>query len=311
MKMSRVYRRLALTGLLMAAPSAWAAAASAPAPLVVQGEYVYRAAGCFGCHTDHKNHGKPLAGGRPLATPFGTFYTPNITPDAQTGIGKWSERDFTRALREGLDRSGKQLYPAFPYPAYSKLSDQDIHALWAYLRSVAPVRQANKAHDLKWYVPRPLVRLWKALYFTPGAYQPDPKQSPAWNCGAYLAQAAAHCGECHTPRNAVGGSDPGLRHAGTRNGPDNSAVPNITPDKKTGIGKWSASDLAEYLESGMMPDGDTAGDLMAEVIDDGLQYLRKDDLAAIADYVTSLPAVEHAVGRAHKKKKPAAKEDWE
>lgn len=311
MMASRIWRKLALAGLLMAAPSAWGAGADAPSPLIVQGEYVYRAAGCFGCHTDHKHHGKPLAGGRALATPFGTFYTPNITPDAQTGIGKWSEQDFTRALREGLDRSGRQLYPAFPYPAYSKLSDQDIHALWAYLRSRAPVRQANKAHDLKWFVARPLVRLWKALYFTSGAYQPDARQSAAWNRGAYLAQAAAHCSECHTPRNALGGSDISLRYAGTRRGPDNSAVPNITPDRKTGIGKWSARDLADYLESGMMPDGDTAGDLMAEVIDDGLQYLRKDDLAAVAEYVTSLPAIEHAVGKAQKKKKPAAKEDWE
>ena len=311
MMMLRVCRSLALTGLLMTAPSAWAVGAKAPAALVAQGEYVYRAAGCFGCHTDLKNHGKPLAGGRALATSFGTFYTPNITPDAQTGIGKWSERDFTRALREGLDPAGRQLYPAFPYPAYTKLSDPDIHALWAYLRSVAPVRQANKAHDLRWFVARPLVRLWKALYFTPGPYQPDAQKSAAWNRGAYLAQASAHCNECHTPRNALGGSDRALRYAGARSGPDNSVVPNITPDKKTGIGKWSASDLAEYLESGMMPDGDTAGDLMAEVIDDGLQYLRKDDLAAIAEYVTSLPAIEHAVGKAHKKKKSAPKEEWE
>ena len=297
----------------MAAPLARAAGADVPAPLVLQGEYVYRAAGCFGCHTDHKHHGKPLAGGRALVTPFGTFYTPNITPDAQTGIGKWSEQDFIRALREGLDHSGEQLYPAFPYPAYTQLSDQDIRALWAYLRSRAPVRQANKAHDLKWFAPpRPLIRLWKALYFTPGAYQPDARKSATWNRGAYLAQAAAHCGECHTPRNALGGSDTNLRYAGTRKGPDNSVVPNITPDNKTGIGKWSARDLADYLESGLMPDGDTAGALMAEVIDDGLHYLRKDDLAAIAEYVTSLPAIEHAVRKADRKKTaPKKKEDWE
>jgi mono/diheme cytochrome c family protein len=309
MTLPQVCRRLALAGLLSAAPPAWCTETATA--LVAQGQYVFHAAGCLSCHTDHKNHGKPLAGGRALATPFGTFYTPNITPDAQTGIGGWSEQDFTRALRQGLGRSGKQLYPVFPYPAYTKLSNQDIHALWAYLRSVAPVRQANKPHDLKWYVPRPLVRLWKMLYFTPGTYQPDARKSAAWNRGAYLAQAAAHCSECHTPRNALGGSNLSLGYAGTRNGPDNSVIPNITPDKKTGIGKWSASDVAEYLQSGLMPDGDTAGDLMAEVIDDGLQYLHKDDLAAIAEYITALPPIEHAVAKPKKKKKAAPKEPWD
>ncbi len=307
----RVCCSLVLAGMFMLAPPSWAAADNTAASLIAQGAYLFRAAGCLGCHTNQKQHGKALAGGRALTTAFGTFYAPNITPDAQTGIGKWSEQEFTRALREGVGRSGEQLYPAFPYTAYSKLSTQDIHALWAYLRSVVPVEQRNKPHELKWYVSRPMVRMWKAVYFTPRAYQPDARKSAAWNRGAYLAQAAAHCGECHTPRNALGGSQRSLYYAGTRNGPENSVVPNITPDKKTGIGQWSANDLTSYLESGLMPNGDTAGSLMAEVIDNGLHYLNKDDLAAIAEYVVTLPALENALDKPGKKTPPKRKEEWE
>jgi len=316
-----------LAGLLFAAPLAVAAGASPTGSrppwmaevrktqeqsfrLVKQGEYVYRAAGCYGCHTDEKHAGKPLAGGHALATPFGTFYSPNITPDPETGIGRWSEADFIRALREGLSPAGDHYYPSFPYPSYTKLTDEDLRALWTYLRVQPPVKQVNRKHDLKWFArARTFVGSWKGLYFTPGAYKPNAAKSAAWNRGAYLAEAAAHCGECHTPRTAFGGIKTGMHNAGTRDGPDDSVVPNITPDRKTGIGRWRASELAEYLETGLTPDGDSAGDLMAEVIDNGLQYLRKDDLAAIAEYVLSLPPVEHAVRKADKK--PAKKEEFE
>ncbi len=277
--------------------------------LVKQGEYVFHAAGCYGCHTDEKHAGKPLAGGRALATPFGIFYAPNITPDAQTGIGRWREQDFIRALREGRNPAGANYYPSFPYPSYTKLTDKDLHALWIFLKVQSPVQQANRKHELKWFAPaRSFVDLWKGLYFKPGAYKPDAAKSVAWNRGAYLAEAAAHCGECHTPRSALGGSKSGMHYAGTRDGPDDSVVPNITPDKKTGIGRWRVSELAEYLETGLTPDGDSAGDLMAEVIDNGLQHLRKDDLAAIAEYVLSRPPLEHSVRKA---KKTVKKEEYE
>jgi mono/diheme cytochrome c family protein len=302
-------RVLWLAGLLCAAPHAVAADSLPTDPLVMQGEYVFRAAGCYGCHTDDKHGGKPLAGGHALVTPFGTFYTPNITPDPETGIGRWSERDFVRAMREGRNPAGDNLYPAFPYPSYTKLTDEDLHALWIYLKAQPAVKQANRPHKLKWFArARSFVGTWKGLYFTSGVYKPDTTKSASWNRGAYLAEAAAHCGECHTPRSALGGIETEMHYAGTRDGPDNSVVPNITPDKKTGIGKWRASELVTYLGSGLTPDGDSAGDLMAEVIDNGLQYLRKDDLAAIAEYVFSLPPVEHAV---HKPKKPAKKEEFE
>ncbi len=297
-------RLLYATGLLFAVPLASAD------PLVSQGEYIYRAAGCHGCHTDAKHGGKPLAGGQALATPFGTFYSPNITPDAETGIGRWSEQDFLRALREGRSPAGDHYYPSFPYPSYTKLNAEDLHALWAYLKAQTPVKQVNRKHDLKWFArPRTFVGSWKGLYFTPGVYKSDALKSTAWNRGAYLAEAAAHCGECHTPRGALGGIKSGMHYAGTREGPDDSVIPNITPDKKTGIGRWRVRELAEYLETGMKPDGDSAGELMAEVIDNGLRYLHKDDLAAIAEYVLSLPPVEHSVRKAGKK--PAKKEEFE
>jgi mono/diheme cytochrome c family protein len=303
-------RFVLLAGLLFAAPLAAAAGASPTDQLAKRGEYVYRAAGCYGCHTDEKHAGKPLAGRHALATPFGTFYTPNITPDPETGIGRWSEQDFLRALREGLSPAGDHYYPSFPYPSYTRLTDEDLRALWAYLKLQPPVKQANRKHDLKWFArARSFVGSWKVLYFAPGAYRPDATKSAVWNRGAYLAEAAAHCGECHTPRTALGGIKSGMHYAGTRDGPEDSVVPNITPDRKTGIGRWRASELAEYLETGMTPDGDSAGDLMAEVIDNGLQYLRKEDLAAIAAYVLSLPPVEHSVRKAGKK--PVKKEEFE
>lgn len=289
-------------------------AAPAAGDAAQPGEYVFRAAGCAVCHTDAEHHGAPLAGGRALKTPFGTFYTPNITPDPATGIGKWTEADLKRALREGIDDKGRNLYPAFPYTSYTHLTDADIHAIWTYLSSRQPVRQANKPHELKWYVRfRPLLSLWKALYLEPGPFQPQPDQSAAWNRGAYLATAVSHCGECHTPRTVLGGLKQELDDAGNPDGVDGTVAPNITPDKPTGIGRWSRSDLADYLETGMTPDGDFAGDLMADVIDDSTSHLTRDDRQAIATYILSLPAVENEMNRKtdRRKKKKRQKETYE
>jgi mono/diheme cytochrome c family protein len=267
-----------------------------------QGEYMFHAAGCATCHTDEKHHGAPLAGGRRLATPFGVFYSPNITPDRDHGIGRWSDADFLRALRDGVSPRGENYYPVFPYAAYTHLRDDDILAIKAYLFSRPPVGQTNKPHELPWYLRwRAVVRVWKIRYFTPGPFAPRGDRSPAWNRGAYLATAAAHCSECHTPRDRFGGVESELAYAGTREGPDNGVVPNITPDKKTGIGTWTRSDLVEYLETGQRPDGDFAGDLMADVIDNSLKFLTKDDLSAIATYLVSLPPIAHAVRKEKKK----------
>jgi mono/diheme cytochrome c family protein len=278
-----------------------------------QGEYLFHAAGCANCHTDEKNKVAPLAGGRALKTPFGTFYSPNITPDPETGIGRWCEADFVRALREGIDNEGNHLYPAFPYTSYTQFTDTDLRALKTYLFSQKPVRQVNKEHELPWYLrSRTSLSIWKMLFFSPGPFQPQPDQSVAWNRGAYLATAVAHCDECHTPRNFLGGFKESQRFAGNHDGVDGAEAPNITPDNKTGIGKWSQSDLVEYLETGAMPNGDYAGDAMAEVIDNSLSHLTKDDRKAIAVYVMSLPSVE-SVAHEHKprQKKPKTRNDYE
>ncbi|HEY5598718.1 MAG TPA: cytochrome c, partial [Kiloniellales bacterium] len=176
------------------------------ADAVARGAYVFRAAGCYACHTDSKNKGAPLAGGRALVTPFGTFYTPNITPDPATGIGAWPVADLARALREGLAPDGSHFYPAFPYTSYTGMIDQDVGDLRAYLMAQPPVVQANRPHEL--YLPfrlRALVSVWKWLFFTPGRLAEEPTRDAAWNRGAYLVQALGHCGECHTPRDALGG----------------------------------------------------------------------------------------------------------
>ncbi len=277
-----------------------------------RGEYLFRAAGCANCHTDEKNHGAPLAGGRALKTSFGTFYTPNITPDPDTGIGRWSETDFIRALREGVSPAGEHYYPAFPYTSYTQLTDADLHAIWIYLSSRKPVRQANKPHDLPWYLrSRVFLGIWKKMFFHAGAFRPQPDRSAAWNRGAYLVNAVTHCGECHTPRNILGGFKPSLRLSGNADGVEGAAVPNITPDKKTGIGKWSENDLAEYLETGATPDGDYAGDVMAEVIDNSTSQLTKEDRRAIAAYVMSLPPLEGTVRKRTDRKPKPKKEAYE
>ncbi|NWG87324.1 MAG: c-type cytochrome [Hydrogenophilaceae bacterium] len=283
--------------------------ALAAGPEPAAGEYLFRAAGCAGCHTDGDHAGAFLAGGRELMTPLGVFYSPNITPDKDTGIGRWQEADFLRALRHGRGPDGRHYYPSFPYAAYTRLSDADMRALWAYLKTVPPVRQANRPHELPWYLKyRSLLSAWKWLYFRPGPYLPNPVKDAAWNRGAYLAQAAAHCGECHTPRNRLGGFRIGLYLAGDKVGAEGGLVPNITPDKETGIGRWSRSELIDYLKTGMRPDGDFAGGLMAEVVDNGLKHLSQQDIEAIATYLQSVPPVMHAV---RKPKPEKAQEEFE
>lgn len=267
-----------------------AGAAGAEQEQVQRGKYLFHAALCEVCHT--AKDGKFLAGGRPIPSPFGTFYSPNITPDDQYGIGAWSDGDFVRALQEGVAPDGHHYYPAFPYTAYTKLHRRDILAIKAYLDTVDPVAQPNRDHDLSWYVGwRWTIGLWKWLYFEPGEFQPDPNHDDTWNRGAYLATAATHCAECHTPRTALGGLEEERRYAGAPDGPEGESTPNITPDKKTGIGTWTVSMLSFYLEIGMDPNGDFAGSLMAKVIDKGTGKLTEQDRKAIATYILSQPAI--------------------
>jgi len=298
-------RRCIGTGVLVLALMHTSGAAG---PAMNRGEYLFRIAGCENCHTDQKNKGPSLAGGRALKTDFGTFYTPNITPDRETGIGGWSDGDFLRAVKAGIAPNGDNYYPAFPYSAYAGMRREDVLAIKAYLFSRPAVSIRNRPHELAWYVNRPAVSLWKWRYYsgTRGAENAPGGASPR---GAYLVNAVAHCGECHTPRDWFGGPEAALRLGGTVRGPDGERVPNITPHPRFGIGRWTPDELSRYLRTGMEPDGDFADGLMAEVIENGLSFLQEDDRTAIVRYLRSLPAIAHDVSP----RKPARekKNKWE
>lgn len=301
--------RAALPALFIALTLMAARAMAADPGAVERGRYVFDAAGCAGCHTDKKNKGAPLAGGPALKTPFGTFYGPNITPDKDHGIGRWTVDDFDRALRQGVRPDGSSYFPAFPYTSYTRMTGHDVRDLWAYMVTVPTVAQADKPHDLKWpYGWRPLVRVWKALYFTP-ALLPMPTGAAGIERGAYLVKALGHCAECHTPRNAFGGLRSKMALAGTDTGPTGGTIPNITPDRETGIGKWSDGDVESLLELGMLPDGDFVGAGMGEVVDSTTGRLTKADRKAIIEYLKSVPPVENRVGKP-KKKDPSPDRDW-
>lgn len=293
-------------GLVGAAVSlffCWLAAADArgdPAQ-IERGAYIFAAADCGACHTNVKEKGPLLAGGRPLGTPFGVFYSPNITPDPQTGIGRWSDADFVRALREGVSPDGAHYFPAFPYPSFTRMTEQDMLDLKAYVFSLPAVVQPNRPHEIDFpFGWRFSVWFWKQLNFTAGPFVPDPAQSAEWNRGAYLAEALAHCGECHTPRGWLGGLDMSAAYAGTTDGPDGETVPNITPDSETGIGTWSATDVVRLLRTGQLPDGDFVGSVMGEVVDNGTSKLTDADRAAIATYLASLPPIANREAKAVK-----------
>jgi mono/diheme cytochrome c family protein len=253
-----------------------------------RGAYLASAGGCVGCHTDDKKGAVPYAGGRALKTPFGTFYGPNITPDARAGIGRWSEADFARALREGVRLDGAHLFPAFPYPSFTKITDADARDLWAFLRSLPASNRINRAHDLDFpFGWRFLVGLWKKLYFTPGAFQAAAKRTPAQNRGAYLVGALGHCSECHTPRNWLGGPRADRYLAGAKLAGGGGA-PNLTPAR---LKKWSDAELKEFLAYGLTPDGDVVGETMGEVVRNTTSKMTPEDLTAVVAYLRSVPPV--------------------
>jgi mono/diheme cytochrome c family protein len=251
-----------------------------------RGEYLARAGGCVGCHTEDQAGAVRFAGGRALATPFGTFYGPNITPHPQAGIGRWTEADFVRAMREGVRPDGANYFPAFPYPSFAKTTDADLRDLWAYLRTLPPDARASRPHDLRFpFGFRFGVTAWKWLYFTPGPFVPDPKVSAAVNRGAYLVQALGHCGECHTPRNALGGPQRDRFLAGGK-GPEGKTVANLTP---TRLKRWNDGELKEFLTTGQKPDDKMAGEAMGEVVTNTTSKLTPEDLAAVIAYLRTLP----------------------
>ena len=251
-----------------------------------RGEYLAKAGSCVACHTEDKTDAIPFAGGRALETPFGTFFGPNITPHPQAGIGRWTEADFVRAMRQGVRPDGANYFPAFPYPSFTKISDGDLRDLWAYLRTLPQSTRANQAHDLGFpFGWRFLNRIWKWLFFTPAQFVADPQLSPVVNRGAYLVQALGHCSECHTPRNFLGGPKRDRFLAGGRT-PNDKRVPNLTP---TRLKKWSDPGLKEFFETGITPDDDVVGEIMGEVIRNTTSQLTPADLAALIAYLRSLP----------------------
>ena len=256
---------------------------------VERGRYLTTAGGCLSCHTDAENDGQAFAGGHRLETPYGIFHVPNITPDANTGIGAWSDAEFLAAMRNGTSPDGDYYYPAFPYPSYAGLTERDILDIKAFLDSLKPVEQSTKPHELHWYVPgRWAMSLWQS-WFAPWDYgEIPPEADRVWQRGAYLVRHLGHCGECHTPRNALGELQLDQELAGYPKQDEQSGAPDITPNKKTGIGQWAQEDIEFFLELGMLPDGDFVGSTMAAVIDDNTSLLTPADRTAIAVYLQSL-----------------------
>jgi len=297
----------------VAAMGVWlvpAAAAAADAEQVKRGEYIFNAAGCYGCHTVTKEGAQPLAGGRAFHTPFGVFYSPNITPDPSHGIGRWTDNDFARALRQGKAPDGSHYFPVFPYTSYTGITDGDLRDLKAYVFSLKPVAQANKPHQVKppfgW---RWTLFGWKLLFFAEGPTKPDPSKSLEWNRGAYLVNALSHCDECHTDRNFLGGLDRSRHLAGTAKGPEGKPIPNITPDEETGIGDYGNKDLAFLLRTSLKPDGDAVGGTMGEVVTRGTSKLTDQDLQAMALYLKSVAPVRNQIGAP--KTKGEKKNSWD
>lgn len=298
-------------GLLGFAAIAWkpaiapivppAAAAFAP-DMVARGEVLAGAGYCATCHT--AKGGAPYAGGYPMVTSFGTIYSTNITPDPETGIGAWSKDAFRRAMHEGVARDGSHLFPAFPYDHFSKLTDGDVEALYAYLMTREPVRASAPANTIPFPLNiRALQAGWKLLFVRLGRFEPDAGRGPEWNRGAYLAEGISHCGACHTPRNLLGAEDHSRDYAGAAI--DNWLAPPLTSANPSPVA-WSESELAAYLRTGVSRLHGTAAGPMSAVVHDGLARLPDADIQALAVYFADLddaaaregqarPAIERAL----------------
>ena len=266
--------------LVIAIPAAFA---DPNEDLIEKGKYLTTAGGCLACH--QKPGGEPFAGGRPIQTPFGSISSPNITPDKETGIGNYDDDKFYRAMHEGLGEKGEYLYPVFPFTSYTKVTRDDVLAIKAYLFSLKPVHSPREASSLPFpYNIRASLLVWRELFFKAGEFKPDPQKSAQINRGAYLVDGLEHCGECHTKRNWLGGSEKGALQGGSLQG---WYAPNITSDWATGIGSWSEDELFGYLKTGSSPKRGVASGPMAEVVHENLKLLTDDDVRAMAVYLKS------------------------
>jgi mono/diheme cytochrome c family protein len=280
---------LAAYGWLTAPPQRWSASA-AYTPNAANGEIIFNAGGCSSCHAVPNQPDRlKLGGGVAIGSPFGTFYAPNISPDPDDGIGRWSEADFVNAVRKGISPDGTHYFPAFPYTSYAHATVPDVRDLFAFLKTLPPVKGKVRDHDVPFpFNIRRNVGIWKLLFFDDRLIVPDQSRPPSWNRGAYLVNSFGHCAECHTPRNFLGGVIAAQRFAGGPNPEGEGWVPNIT---QKGIGDWSRKDISDFIENGVTPDGDSAGGAMVRVIKNTSQ-LKPADRDAIAEYVKSLPPVE-------------------
>jgi mono/diheme cytochrome c family protein len=274
---------LAVTTAAMSASIAYATTQSHAE--IERGKYLAQAADCQSCHT--ADGGQPFAGGRPIPTPFGTIFSTNITPDATTGIGSWSDDDFYRALHEGVAPGGRRLYPAFPYLWYTRMPRADVVDIRAYLRTLTPIHEEDRPPKLPWPLSvRAVLRVWNGLFFHRGTFVADAGKSTEWNRGAYLVEGPGHCSACHTPQNIAGAPRTSRSYeGGTAEG---WFAPSLAPDLRDGLGAWSAADIVEYLKTGSSAKAASGGP-MAEVIAMSTQHLSDADLQAIAAYLKDLP----------------------
>ncbi|MFI4959004.1 MAG: c-type cytochrome [Lysobacterales bacterium] len=257
------------------------------------GRYLVRAGDCMSCHT--AAGGSPFAGGRAVPTPFGTIYSTNITPDNDTGIGAWNDDDFYRAMHEGISRDGHHLYPAFPYPWFTRISRDDVRDIKAYLDTRPAVRQDNEPPKLPWPLSvRGAMAVWNRMYFDEGTYRSDPRQSAQWNRGAYLVRGLGHCSACHGDKNFAGAVN--NDHPLSGGFAEHVYAPNLAGSRRDGLGEWSEQDIVDYLGSGRNARTSAAGP-MAEVVELSTQYLSEADRRAIAIYLKALPATkEKSIG---------------
>ncbi len=262
------------------------------AQLIARGEYLTRAGDCFGCHTPRG--AAPYSGGRGIETPFGTVYSPNLTPDAETGLGRWNVDDFWRALHNGRSRDGRLLYPAFPYPNYTRVLRADADAMFAYLKSLAPVTHPNRTHALRFpFDQQAALAVWRALFFRPASHTPDPARSAEWNRGAYLVESLGHCNACHSSRNALGAPAGPLDLAGGLIPVQNWYAPSLTSPDEASVADWEPQDVVDLLKTGVSTRGSVMGP-MTEVVLNGTQYLTRADLAAMTTFLRGLPATPAA-----------------
>jgi mono/diheme cytochrome c family protein len=275
---------------LTAVPSVSAVAVTDRTPDLANGLTTFNAGGCSSCHAVP---GQPdrtkLGGGLAIPSPFGTFYAPNISPDPADGIGRWSEAQFVAAVTRGVSPGGYHYFPAFPYTSYAHAKIEDVRDLFAYLKTLAPVSGKVRDHDVPFpFNIRRNIGIWKLLFMDDRPFMPDAAHTPQWNRGAYIVNSLGHCAECHSPRNFLGGIIAAQRFAGGPNPEGEGWVPNIT---QKGIGDWSVKDISDFLKTGELPEGDSAGGSMARVIKNTSQ-LSPEDRSAMAEYLKSLPPVD-------------------